>query len=119
MTSVFDFCNLGREQGKWILVPEQEDRIPVVPDLSSPLCLDPNASYILAGDLGEIDRSIARWMISRGAKQLVFLSRSGHAESDVVRDMIEDIQRLGCRAVIFSCDITNTGSVEEVFRECT
>lgn len=58
-------------------------------------------------------------MVSRGAKQLIFLSRSGRAESDVIRDLIEDIQRLGCRAVIFSCDITNKGSVEEVFREWT
>ncbi|KAJ5813636.1 Lovastatin nonaketide synthase [Penicillium pulvis] len=73
----------GKGTGKMILVPEQEDRIPLIPDLSSPLFLDPNASYILAGALGGIGRSIARWMVSRGAKQLIFLSRSGRAESDV------------------------------------
>ncbi|KAJ6003090.1 hypothetical protein N7451_005637 [Penicillium sp. IBT 35674x] len=87
------FLQSGKGTGKLILVPEQEDRIPLVPNSLSPLCLGPNASYVLAGDHGGIGRSIARLMVSQGAKQLIFLSRPGRAESDVVRDMIEDLQR--------------------------
>lgn len=36
-----------------------------------------DAMYVIASGLGSIDRATARWMISRGAKTLASLSRSG------------------------------------------
>ncbi|KAL9018352.1 MAG: hypothetical protein Q9185_004321 [Variospora sp. 1 TL-2023] len=38
--------------------------------------LDPEASYILVGCLGGLGRHISKWMVSRGARNLVYLSRS-------------------------------------------
>ncbi len=38
--------------------------------------LDPKGSYLLAGGLGGLGRSIAIWMVEHGARSLIFLSRS-------------------------------------------
>jgi hypothetical protein len=38
---------------------------------------DPHATYVLAGSLGGVGRSIASWMVDRSARSLAFLSPSG------------------------------------------
>ena len=49
------------------------------------LALDPKGSYLLAGGLGGLGRSVATWMVEHGARSLIFLSRSaGLNESDQI-----------------------------------
>ena len=46
----------------------------------------------MVGCLGKLGRSIARWMVDRGGRHLVFLSRSGTARAEAkmtVEDLIE------------------------------
>ena len=38
---------------------------------------DPEAAYLLVGCLGGLGRVLIRWMLGRGARHMVFLSRSG------------------------------------------
>ena len=37
---------------------------------------DKNATFVIAGGLGGLKKNITRWMISRGARNLILLSRS-------------------------------------------
>ncbi len=39
-------------------------------------------TYLIAGGLGCLGRRIARWMIERGARHLLLLSRSGGGDED-------------------------------------
>ncbi|KAF2470531.1 polyketide synthase PksD [Lindgomyces ingoldianus] len=51
---------------------------------------DGKATYMVAGGLGGIGRSILRWMVTRGARHLLVPSRSGPASaaaSEVVREL--------------------------------
>lgn len=72
---------------------------------------DPHATYILAGCLGGVGRSIAVWMVERGARNLSFLSRSGWKNSGALA-MVEALQGCGVAVTVFNCDIANR---EEVF----
>ena len=51
-----------------------------------------NATYVVAGGLGGICRSILRWMVTRGTKYLLVPSRSGPnspAAAEVIRELTE------------------------------
>ncbi|KAF3392430.1 Compactin diketide synthase mokB [Penicillium rolfsii] len=91
--------------------------IPVIPDAPVPYEFDSEATYVLAGGLGGLGRSLARWMAARGAKSLVFLSRSGQI-SPPMAEMLDDLKSAGCKARIFICDVTKVDHVKSVVDEC-
>ncbi|KAJ5637355.1 hypothetical protein N7490_007234 [Penicillium lividum] len=104
--------------GKIVFVPDVSDTIPLLPDIVTPYQFDDQASYVLAGGLGGLGRSLALWMASRGAKHLIFLSRSGHI-TDSVKEMIDALRRLGCQSHIFTCDVTDAERLRNVIQECS
>ncbi|KAL4878719.1 hypothetical protein BJY04DRAFT_220786 [Aspergillus karnatakaensis] len=103
---------LGQSMGKIVCVPDHEP-IPVIPERAEPYQLESNASYILSGGLGGIGRSIARWMASRGATHLIFLSRS-HQVAPAADELLSALEKLGCRSHVFSCNIADEKSLSDV-----
>ncbi|KAI3391679.1 hypothetical protein diail_6958, partial [Diaporthe ilicicola] len=76
------------------------------------LKLDSEATYVLAGGLGALGLDIANWMVECGAKNLVFLSRSGGTKNQ------EDLQKFAARSVraeAFKCNVNDAASVAKVF----
>lgn len=106
-----------RGHGKTVFIRDPSDLIPVVPESLPPLQFDHTAAYVLAGGLGGLGRSIARWMATRGAKNLIFLSRS-NVISEAATRMISDLDDMGCMAHVINCDIADRLQLEEVFRDC-
>jgi hypothetical protein len=107
----------GKGMGKMIFVPSPEDVVPIVPEQSLPYSLEAEASYILSGGLGGIGRSLARWMVARGARNLIFLSRTGNI-TNPVQDMVIELESKGCRIHIYTCDVTDRARLVEVIKEC-
>ncbi|KAJ5546921.1 Acyl transferase/acyl hydrolase/lysophospholipase [Penicillium frequentans] len=105
-------------KGKNVFAPKLSDKISLLPDLVEPYQLDGQASYLLAGGLGGLGRSLALWMASRGAKHLIFLSRSGRI-TDPVKEMIASLQGLGCQPHIFTCDVSDAERLRQVIEECS
>lgn len=107
----------GKHTGKIVFAPKEDDIVPVVPEINSPYQFDQEASYVLAGGLGGIGRSLARWMVSRGARSLIFLSRTGNVIQPV-EEMISTVESKGCQIRIFKCDVTDLERLREVVEEC-
>ncbi|GAB1203214.1 hypothetical protein APSETT445_001841 [Aspergillus pseudonomiae] len=107
----------GQNMGKIVFQPRDSDIIPVAPIIAPPYTLDANATYVLAGGLGGAGRSLAEWMALRGAKHIVFLSRSGRVNRKV-EEMTSFIARHGCEYRIFKVDITKKAQLMSVFTEC-
>lgn len=64
-------------------------------DEAPPFALDGGASYLVTGGLGGLGTSIATWMAERGARSLVFLSRSaGQKPQD--QALVRELQAMGC-----------------------
>ncbi|KAI4910493.1 Type I Iterative PKS [Alternaria infectoria] len=61
---------------------------------------DQNASYIVAGGLGGIGRSILKWMASRGARHLIVPSRSG-ASSGAAAELVSELAERGINDATF------------------
>ncbi|KAJ5287311.1 polyketide synthase [Penicillium angulare] len=79
-------------------------------------CFDDSASYLVAGGFGGLGIAIIEWMVERGAKYLIILSRSG-AKS---RAAIETVTRLVARGVkILSprCDLSSESSLTKALEE--
>jgi NAD(P)-dependent dehydrogenase (short-subunit alcohol dehydrogenase family) len=85
--------------------------------MPTPLKFPEAATYVLAGGLGGIGRSIARWMASRGARNFVFLSRSG-ARSSEAQGLIAHLEKNGCRAASYICDIADKSQLAAIIAEC-
>ena len=77
------------------------------------LVLRPDVSYLSIGGLGGLGRSIASWMVERGARHLIFFSRS--AGSVTSEDpYIKELAALGCSVQTFSGSVSNLSDVKRV-----
>ncbi|KAK5657389.1 hypothetical protein OQA88_2959 [Cercophora sp. LCS_1] len=106
----------GKHLGKIVVVPEKEDLVKTLPP-HNPAILSPNASYLIVGGLGGIGRSIARWAVDRGAKQLILLSRNAATgpHSQALRD---ELAALGANVTTRNCDAADMASLRAVVEDC-
>ncbi|KAM7193824.1 hypothetical protein V8F33_007613 [Rhypophila sp. PSN 637] len=74
------------------------------------LTFSPNDIYLLIGCLGGLGRSLSSWLVSRGAKHLHFLSRSG-SSSPAAQQLIQSITLQGAQPKVLECDVSNLDSV--------
>ncbi|KAI1496239.1 lovastatin nonaketide synthase [Biscogniauxia marginata] len=78
----------------------------------------PDATYIIAGGLGGLGRSFARWMASRGAKHLALLSRSG-AKTDTAKALVSELKMQGVQVVTPKVDISNLDNLKREIQSLT
>ena len=76
------------------------------PDIS----FDSEAAYILTGGFGGLGRSVATWLVERGARALVFISRSAGSNPDNHRFSLE-LGSLGCSVFTVTGEIENMEDV--------
>lgn len=74
-------------------------------------------SFVLSGGLGGIGRSIANWMVERGARNLIFLSRSG-SNSAAAQATVDDLTAKHCQVKVFACDVSDREGLSRVIQEC-
>ncbi|KAH8430928.1 uncharacterized protein LDX57_008592 [Aspergillus melleus] len=74
---------------------------------------EPRASYIIAGGLGGLGRSSARRMVSRGARHLILLSRSG-PKTTAARELVNDLESQGVSVATPKVDNSDFKSLKEV-----
>jgi KR domain len=77
------------------------------------LVLRPDAAYLSVGGLGGLGRSIGSWLVEKGAKHIVFFSRSA---GSLAKDdpYIKELEALGCTIQTFSGSVSNSSDVQRV-----
>lgn len=75
-----------------------------------PISLDSNATYVLIGGLGGLGKAVARLMVDRGARHLMFLSRSG-VKTQEDAEFLHSFSERGVNAKAVSVDICNEESL--------
>ncbi|EED19830.1 polyketide synthase, putative [Talaromyces stipitatus ATCC 10500] len=78
----------------------------------------PNAAYFLVGCLGGLGRSLTTFMMERGARDFVFLSRSGADKPDAAA-LVESIQKAGAAVQVFRGDASVQADVDRAVNEVT
>ncbi|KAH7109104.1 fatty acid synthase S-acetyltransferase [Dendryphion nanum] len=73
------------------------------------LSLGVNCSYLLVGGLGGLGRAIATWMVSLGARHLIFLSRNAGSTSDY--SFVRELESMGCEVRLIRGSVTKPRDV--------
>ena len=79
--------------------------------------LDSEKSYILVGCLGGLGRSLSKWMLDRGARNFVFLGRSG-CDKPSARALVQDLRREGAIVEVIRGDVLNRSDVDIAVASC-
>ena len=79
--------------------------------------LDSHATYVLAGGLGGLGRSLAKFLASQGARNIVFLSRSGPS-SAAAKSTTAELTALGVNLETWACDIGDAESLAAALVKC-
>lgn len=73
--------------------------------------LRPDASYMLVGGLGGIGRATALWMANHGARNLIFVNRSGMS-NPASRATVQALKDKGINALIHACNVSDQGQFQ-------
>ncbi|KAF2014709.1 ketoacyl-synt-domain-containing protein [Aaosphaeria arxii CBS 175.79] len=107
----------GKSTGKFVLKVEQGDIVKTWGVENNGKRLDANSTYVIAGGLGGLGRSAARWMVSKGARNLLLLSRSGHA-LPAATSLLQELRDKGAHIEAPPCDVTSEEQLAAVLAEC-
>lgn len=70
---------------------------------------DSNSTFLIAGGLGTCGRIISQWMVARGARNLILLSRSG---GEKFPDFLESLRIQGVHVETPACDVSSRESLQ-------
>lgn len=112
----FRLLQTGKHMGKVILSTGPEEMVPVRPRTPTAK-FSPEASYLIVGGLGGIGRSIAHWMVARGAKNLIFMSRSA-GRGGQNRIFLNDLRATGALVGAVSCNVSDKDDLTRALRRC-
>ncbi|KAJ5152586.1 uncharacterized protein N7482_009064 [Penicillium canariense] len=79
---------------------------------------DPEACYVVTGGLSGLGRSIIQWMGSRGAQEIVVLSRRGPHAPDA-QTLVNALAKRGVRVHPVACDLSSSEQVVRAIKEAS
>lgn len=58
---------------------------------------------------------MARWMVAKGARTIVLVSRSGSVTGRV-KELVDELEAVGANIVVRPCNVVNKAEVEELIK---
>ncbi|KAI3393132.1 hypothetical protein diail_4700 [Diaporthe ilicicola] len=107
------FMQSGKHIGKLLIECHAEDVVRAVQPCRPAAKLFPDATYVVSGGFGGLGLEFIRWMVERGARNLIILSRRGPTD-EASKALVTDLQSNGVQIVTPSCDITDKEALEKV-----
>nr|A0A3G9H990.1 RecName: Full=Highly reducing polyketide synthase ALT1; Short=HR-PKS FUM1; AltName: Full=AAL-toxin biosynthesis cluster protein 1 [Alternaria alternata]BBG74267.1 polyketide synthase [Alternaria alternata] len=107
----FRYMQKGTHLGKIVVSIGKAAAAAATTRQAVPTQLNPVATYVLVGGLGGLGRAVATWMVERGARHLLFLSRSAGQQA-AHQAFFTELQCQGCSAQAVQGDVTLLGDVE-------
>lgn len=104
------FMTRAAYRGK-IVLNMQDERVRTLPPRNATFRSD--RCYLISGGASGLGLEIARWMVDRGARHLVLLSRSG-CKSDADRTAVETMMEKGVKLLLAQKDITDLVALERL-----
>ena len=95
----------GDISDKVVITQQLEDRGPGIVAFT----VNADASYLVTGGLGVLGLHVAKWLVDRGARNIVLVAR--HDPSPKAQEAIEALQKGGARIRVVRCDISRQEDV--------
>lgn len=116
VSKAFRLLQTGKHTGKVVLSVSPHETVPVIARVPRAR-LRHDASYLLVGGMGGIGLSVAHWMVSHGAKNMILLSRSASSNHNT-GPVVEELRAAGCRVKPINCDVSNAADLAVALRAC-
>lgn len=81
------------------------------------LQLDPAAAYLIVGGTGGLGFATARWMMSRGARNLTLASRSGALAPEFAAEAARWREENGTQVHAAACDVTDAAALDALLSD--
>jgi NADPH:quinone reductase-like Zn-dependent oxidoreductase len=111
----FRLLQTGKHMGKVVLAVGPQEMVPVLPRTPTAK-FSSEASYLIVGGLGGIGRSIAHWMMARGAKNLIFMSRSAASSKNCA--FLDELRQTGSIIQAVDCNVSDPADLSRALRSC-
>jgi malonyl CoA-acyl carrier protein transacylase len=86
--------------------------------LQERLTLSSNGTYLITGGLGGLGLLVAHWLVERGAKHLVLLSRSGQKLTGSNQlEKLEKLEQAGACVRVIQADVSDTEQLARILSE--
>lgn len=116
----FRYLQSGMHAGKVVVEIKPDDAVTAFVKPQPKSCVfDDDKTYLIAGGLGAQGKVIAEWMVDKGARHLVLLSRSGGDGSEEAAAFVKGLQSRGVSVYCPPCSIASSASLEAVLGYCT
>ncbi len=112
----FNLIARGRHIGKIMVNFPDRPMLLATDSIRSPFSLRADASYLLVGGLGGLGRSVSTWMAEHGARNLIYLSRSG-GKGQHDASLVEELAAAGCTTQIITGSVTNQHDIRRALEE--
>ncbi|KAF3392979.1 Compactin diketide synthase mokB [Talaromyces pinophilus] len=109
----FRALQTGKNMGKSVVVPNTDDQVKAVSLKTSSSILRKDATYIIIGGTGGLGRSMAKWMSTKGARNIVLVSRSGSI-NEKLEALIHELAHHGTQVLVKVCDVSSRANVERL-----
>jgi zearalenone synthase (highly reducing iterative type I polyketide synthase) len=117
VAEAFDWTSKHGHDRRAVLTFSPDDSISVDRRALNPLSLDPNSSYLLAGGLGGLGKSLAKLLAQKGARHLAFVSRSGSASKNAVL-LTQELAAMGVQTAIYAADVSDETAMANMLAQC-
>lgn len=116
VVDAFRYMQKGQHIGKIVInLPEKVQELQVQPK-SKETKFRSDASYLLIGGLGGLGRAVSTWLVERGARSLVYLSRSA-GTTDEDKAFFRELEVQGCEATAVAGDVTCLDDVQRAISQ--
>lgn len=118
--TAFRLLQSGKTTGKLVVVAKPGDQVKAThPEAASAPLFRDDATYLIVGGTGGLGRSMSRWMVGKGAKNIVLISRRARLEG-AVEQLVQDLkQSASANICVKACDVTDSDSVARLVGSCS
>lgn len=118
--TAFRLLQSGKTTGKLVIVPKPGDQVKAThPTSADEALFRADATYLIVGGTGGLGQSMSRWMVGRGARNIVLISRRARLEG-AVEQLVEELkQSAGATICVKACDVTDADSVTALIDSCS
>jgi phthiocerol/phenolphthiocerol synthesis type-I polyketide synthase C len=115
IAAAFRHMQASRHLGK-IVVAFPPDFAPLAPGLTEapPVAIRADATYLVSGGLSGFGLRTARWLVERGARHLLLLSRRGGAGAPEVANELLRFAEQGVMVAAPACDVADLGQLRKI-----
>ncbi|MEI2580370.1 SDR family NAD(P)-dependent oxidoreductase [Scytonema sp. PRP1] len=109
VVDAFRYMQQAKHIGK-IVVTHYPEIVEKTAQLPQAFCED--STYLITGGTGGLGLLVARWMVQKGARHLVLVSRSGASSS--ISSQLKELESAGAQVIVAKADVSDIEQVTEV-----